>query len=99
VRVKRRVEQPPELTHEQWTELVVQCLTTDASSTDRGGWGCLNKDKMLFRIATLEKERVPNRVIFMLQREGRIALKDNGYYKYVPPVQPRTKRRIADEGY
>jgi len=54
---------------------------------------------MLFRIATLEKERVPNRVIFMLQREGRIALKDNGYYKYVPPVQPRTKRRIADEGY
>lgn len=79
-RTRRQIPTEDDWTNSEWETLVLHALS---SSTRSGIWGCLNHEKELFLINTLEKMRVPNYVIFKLKKEGRIRLKSDGYYEVV----------------
>lgn len=97
MRIRRRLadEKPkPKLSEDDWREIVLNALKVRHGLVGREWWGCIGRDKMIFRITTLEKERVPNRVLYRLTKEGLVKLNGNGFYVYVPPTK-RVRRSLT----
>ncbi len=68
-------------TDSEWKQEIRTCLTSGGGNFN---WGCLNKEGYLFKIATLNRAKVPSAVIEELIDTGKLVLKSSGtHYTYV----------------
>lgn len=76
--IKRRVI--PQKDDTEWSNLVLTSLNPKSIGTNL--WGCLNKNGELFRISTLSKIKVPQRIVDKLELFNKIELNtESGFYE------------------
>ena len=74
-----------------YKKLIKSCLHPKASGTN--AWGCLAKNGMLFRIATLSHIKIPKYIITELVSDNKIILKGDGYYVWKEKKKKRKKKK------
>lgn len=72
-----------------WEQLIKECLH---KSSHTARWGCLDKNCKLFRIINFKNVYVPQHIVSSMELDGRLTLKEDGFFKYTNVVRRRTAK-------